>query len=216
MNKRIIFDMDGILFDTEKLYLKCWSELEIASLENIEEVLKLCIGSNEQKTREILKAHYREAFDVKCYHAKAKAIFQKHIHEQGVPMKKGVYELLSFLKEKDYKIGLASSTRTEIVIRELEEAKIIDYFDVIVGGDQVKESKPNPEIFLYAGEKLGAIPEDIMVIEDSINGIRAAYAAGMKPIMVPDLIMPTEEIEVLLYKKFESLVEVREYLANLG
>lgn len=214
MKRVIIFDMDGILFDTERLYLKCWKELEIASLENIEEVLKLCIGSNEQKTREILKSHYGEAFDVKTYHNKAKEIFRGYIKAQGMPMKEGVYELLAFLKEEGYKMGLASSTRTEIVKSELESAHIAHYFDVIVGGEQVKESKSNPEIFLFTCEKLHEKPEEVMVIEDSLNGIRAAHAAGMKPIMVPDLVMPTEEIEALLYKKFESLLEVRDFLAN--
>lgn len=214
MKKVIIFDMDGILFDTERLYLKCWSELGATSLENIEEVLKLCIGTNEQKTREILKSHYGEAFDVKAYHNQAKEIFREHIKTQGMPMKKGVYEILAFLKEEGYKIGLASSTRTETVKSELESAHIAHYFDVIVGGDQVKESKPHPEIFLFTCEQLNEKPEEVMVIEDSLNGIRAAHAAGMKPIMVPDLIMPTKEIEALLYKKFESLLGVRDFLAN--
>ena len=216
MSKVVIFDMDGVLFDTERLYRQCWTTLDTTSLKDIDEVLKACIGSNEQKTQEIFRTHYGENFDFNGYHARAKEVFQKHLKEQGMPMKEGVYELLEYLKKADYKIGLASSTRTEIVKEELEAAKIAQYFDVIVGGDQVKESKPNPEIFLYACEKLGEKPEKAMVVEDSLNGIRAAYAAGMKPIMVPDLVLPTEEIEALLYYKFESLLEVRDFLRSQG
>ena len=213
MNKVVIFDMDGILFDTESLYIKCWVKIaEAFQLDNIEAVLKQCIGTNENKTKEILKAHYGEMFDLDFYHTKVKGQFLNYIEEHGMPMKQGVHELLLYLKENGYKIGLASSTKVEAVKSELKSAGISHYFEVIVGGDMVKESKPSPEIYLLACKELGVKPKEAIAIEDSLNGIRAAYAAGMKPIMVPDLVEPTQEVQEIFYQKFESLIEVRDFL----
>ncbi|MBE6024191.1 MAG: HAD family phosphatase [Cellulosilyticum sp.] len=213
MEKAVVFDMDGILFDTENLYIQCWTQLaEEAQIENIVPVLKECTGTNEKKTHEIIKAHYGEDFDVEYYHRKAKANFIKHIEQYGMPMKPGVHELLSYLKEEGYKIGLASSTKLEMVKAHLKHAGIEHYFQVIVGGDMVKESKPNPEIYLIACQQLGVNPKETIAIEDSLNGIRAAFNAGMKPIMVPDIVAPTKEIEGMLHQKLESLIMVRDFL----
>ncbi|MBP3889116.1 MAG: HAD family phosphatase [Cellulosilyticum sp.] len=213
MEKVIVFDMDGILFDTENLYIQCWSQAaKEAQVENIVPVLRECIGTNETRTREIIKFHYGEDFDLDYYHTKARANFSKYIEDYGMPMKSGVHELLSYLKEEGYRIGLASSTKLESVKAHLKRAGIDHYFEVLVGGDMVKESKPNPEIYLIACNQLGAKPEETIAIEDSLNGIRAAFSAGMKPIMVPDLIEPTKEIEAMLYKKLDSLIAVKEFL----
>lgn len=211
--KAIVFDMDGILFDTENLFIKCWQQLaKEYKLENIEAVVKECIGTNEEKTKAIMKSYYGEEFDIAYYHGEAREAFLEYIEENGLPMKKGVRELLDYLKECGYKIGLASSTRVAEVKRELKSVGIDQYFEVIVGGDMVKESKPKPEIYLLACEKLGVEPKETIAIEDSLNGIRAAYSAGMKPIMVPDIVQPTKEIEEILYQKLESLIEVRDFL----
>lgn len=213
MSKVVVFDMDGILFDTENLYIKCWIQLaETYELGDIEAALRECIGTNEQKTEEILKSHYGEKFDLAFYQAQVKEEFLKYIGQQGMPMKVGVHELLTYLKENGYKVGLASSTKVEAVKSELKMAGIIQYFEVIVGGDMVKESKPSPEIYLLACKELGVNPKEAIAIEDSLNGIRAAYAAGMKPIMVPDLVEPTKEIQEMLYQKCSSLLEVRDFL----
>ena len=213
MSKAVVFDMDGILFDTESLFIKCWVKLaDEFKLKDIESALKECIGTNEEKTKEILKSHYGESFDLAYYHKKVRALFQEHITTYGMPMKVGVHELLEYLKEEGYKIGLASSTKVESVKSELKSAGIEHYFEVIIGGDMVKESKPKPEIYLLACQELGVNPKETIAIEDSLNGIRAAHAAGMKPIMVPDLIQPTKEIEVMLYQKFDSLIDVRDFL----
>jgi len=123
-------------------------------------------------------------------------------------------EILTFLKENGYKIGLASSTSRHGVLGHVNRAGITDFFEVIVGGDMVEHSKPKPDIYLLACEKLGVKPENTIAIEDSPNGIRSAHAAGLKAVMVPDMIAPTPEIEALLYKKFDSLLGVRAMLAE--
>ena len=110
------------------------------------------------------------------------------------------------------KIGLASSTRYEVVHQQLKDAGILPYFQTLTCGDMVKQSKPEPEIFLKACESLLIKPEEAIAIEDSFNGIRSAYRAGMFPIMVPDMIVPNEEMKQLAGEIFLSLVEVKEWL----
>ena len=127
-------------------------------------------------------------------------------------MKPGVVELLSFLKEKGYIIGLASSTREGAVRQELTDAGIICYFKELTCGDMLKKSKPEPDIYQMACEKLGIKPEEAIAIEDSFNGIRSAYAAGMTPIMVPDIIGPNEEMREKSHRIFSNLLEVKEWL----
>ncbi|MBQ6441255.1 MAG: HAD family hydrolase, partial [Lachnospiraceae bacterium] len=135
--------------------------------------------------------------------------------EKLIPMKAGVIELLEYLQEQGIRIGLASSTRKDIVERELADAGILHYFESVTGGDVVKISKPNPEIYLIACDKMQESPEECFAIEDSFNGIRAAKAAGMRPIMVPDLIQPTDEIRQMAETVCSDLFGVIDYLRNL-
>lgn len=131
-----------------------------------------------------------------------------------LPVKPGVYELFDFLKKNNYKIGLASSTRKEVVTLQMKQVGLLPFFDVLVCGDMVQNSKPHPEIYLKACELLGAAPSSCFAVEDSFNGIRSAHGAGMKTIMVPDLLTPDEEITALLYKKCDSLLDVKEFLGT--
>ena len=123
-------------------------------------------------------------------------------------MKAGVEELLKYLKETGYKIAIASSTRSALVKEQIEDAGLMKYFDVIVGGDQVKKSKPEPDIFLKAAELLVVKPENAYVIEDSYTGIRAAKSAHMRPIMVPDMVQPDEEMQDKAWKICDSLKDI--------
>ena len=134
--------------------------------------------------------------------------------EEGVPLKEGVKEILEYLTENGYIVGLASSTGRGSVMEHLEQTGLTHYFRTIVTGDMVEHSKPNPDIYLKACEELGVSPVNAIAIEDSPNGIRSAYRAGMKPVMVPDMIEPTAEIEAMLYGKFYSLLDVVDYIKN--
>ena len=120
--------------------------------------------------------------------------------------------LLEFIKEKGYKIGLASSTKEKSVRRHLENAKILNYFEVIVTGDMVEHSKPHPEIYLLAVEKLKSEKEKTVAVEDSFHGITSAYRAGIKPIMIPDMVQPTEEIKKMLFYLGDDLLKLKEIL----
>ncbi|MBQ9306221.1 HAD family phosphatase, partial [Butyrivibrio sp.] len=131
-----------------------------------------------------------------------------------LPIKAGVKEILEYLKAENVRCAVASSTRKAVVEAELRDAGLIDYFEEIVGGDSVKVSKPDPEIYLIACDKLKVDPKDSFAIEDSYNGIRSAHAAGMKPIMVPDMIPADAEMRGLADTVCESLLDVIDYFKN--
>lgn len=211
-----MFDMDGVLFDTERLCMESW--IAVAKQWNIhdmEEVFPRCIGLNANDTKELVVKHYGQDFAYDDYRKEASDWFWQDVEKNGLLIKTGVRELLAFLKEEKYQIGLASSTKYESVIHHLESAGIREYFSVIVTGNMVEHSKPQPDIYLLACEKLGVEPQEAYAIEDSPNGIRAAHGAGMKPIMVPDMIAPDEEMKELSFQIFEDLIKVRDYLAEV-
>lgn len=206
----VVFDMDGIIFDSELLVLETWKEVaEKHGFPDIEKVCKECLGTNDAVTRQIFLEHYGREFPYDEYAKEMSALFHKRAAGGKLPKKPGVEELLAALKERGLKVALASSTKRETVLRELEEGGLLHYFDKVVCGDMVSRSKPEPDIFLKACELLDVSPEKAYVIEDSYNGIRAAHSAGMKPIMVPDLAAPTEEMQELAGWILPSLREVQ-------
>ena len=208
----VVFDMDGVIFDSENLVIRCWQEVaEKYGIPNIEEACHECLGINATLTKELMLRRYGEDFPYDDYKREMSALFHEQAAGGKLLQKPGVRELLTYLKEHHVKIALASSTRREVVMRELEEGGLLPYFDRVICGDMVDKSKPEPDIFLKACESLGVNPANAFAVEDSYNGIRAAYRAGMKPIMVPDLSEPTAEMEELAYCILPSLVEVREF-----
>lgn len=219
MNKNIlynavVFDMDGVIFDSERAVMQCWKE--VASRHNIPDIEKAilaCTGTTMVRTREIMLNLYGADFPYDEYARESSAIFHSRYDGGRLPMKPGVKELLTFLKERGKKIALASSTRQQVVTDELRDAGIIEYFDRIICGDMVSRSKPAPDIFLKACEELNVSPSDSYAIEDSYNGIRAAHAGGLHPIMVPDLLPADEEMQSLAEIILPNLTSVIEYLA---
>lgn len=212
--KAVVFDMDGVIFDSERAVMQCWKE--VASRHNIPDIEKAilaCTGTTMVRTREIMLNLYGADFPYDEYARESSVIFHSRYDGGRLPMKPGVKELLTFLKEHDKKIALASSTRQQVVTDELRDAGVIEYFDRIICGDMVSRSKPAPDIFLKACEELNISPSDSYAIEDSYNGIRAAHAGGLHPIMVPDLLPADEEMQSLAEIVLPSLTSVMEYLA---
>lgn len=211
--KSVIFDMDGVLFDTEALCMQAWMEVAAKwGLPDMEKVFPLCIGLNANDSRQVVFDAYGEDFDYPLFREHAGAWFRDYVGKNGIPVKPGVSEILEWLKSAGYAVGLASSTKRESVLRHLKHTGLEDYFSVVVGGDMVEHSKPLPDIYLLACERLGVEPGETYAIEDSPNGIRSAHAAGMCPIMVPDIIAPDEEMGRLSYIILKNLVEVRDFL----
>ena len=213
--KAIIFDMDGVIFDSERLILNCWIKIaEKYGIEDIEQTCRSCIGINRKATEETFYRRYGTDFDYDKLRHEAADLFFASLKDGILPVKSGVRELLDFIAKNDIPAAIASSTRTDIVTRELTDAGLIKYFKKIVGGDMVKNSKPAPDIFLLAAEKLDTKPENCLVIEDSYNGIKAAAAAGMHCIMVPDLLPPNEEMFDTADAVLDTLFDVKTYLEN--
>lgn len=212
--KAVVFDMDGVIFDSERAVMQCWKEVASRhNIPNIEKAILACTGTTMVRTREIMLNLYGADFPYDEYARESSAIFHSRYDGGRLPMKPGVKELLTFLKKHDKKIALASSTRHQVVTDELRDAGIIEYFDRIICGDMVSRSKPAPDIFLKACEELNVSPSDSYAIEDSYNGIRAAHAGGLHPIMVPDLLPADEEMQSLAEIVLPSLTSVMEYLA---
>ncbi len=228
----IIFDMDGVIFDTERLYLECCVPVaKRLGLAGIEEVVRECIGLTDEETDKTFRTFYGEDAPIDAFHEGVFRAFMARYETEGMTVKKGVVELLSYLKHAGASVAIGSSTRSDLIEMELRDAGLLEYFDVIVGGDMVEHSKPAPDVFLLAAEKLGEKAgqerdaaaggeedekdlKEFIVIEDSFNGVRAAHAAGCTVFMVPDLLEPTDEIRALADQVFESLVDVRKWFEN--
>ena len=211
--KAVVFDMDGVLFDTEIVCMKAWMAVaERRGLSGMEEIFNQVIGLNANDSRLIVLKAYGEDFDYPGFRQEAAEFFQKDIRENGLPVKPGVPEILEWLKGSGYKVGLASSTRSESVRSHLKQAEMEDYFSVVVTGDMIEHSKPRPDIYLLACSRLGVEPEQAYAIEDSPNGVLSAHAAGMWTIMVPDMIAPDEEMRRLSRVILKDMTEVMAYL----
>ncbi len=212
----IIFDMDGVIFDSERACLDCWRELgALWGLDDIETVFRRCIGTNNKQTCDIVE----EAYAAKCGEGIAKRLmkessvmFHSRYDNGNLPVKAGAPELLEYLKGEGVRLGLASSTRRQSVEKELDSAGFLEYFGSLTCGDEVKVSKPDPEIYLLACDAMGIKPSDAWAIEDSYNGVRSAHAAGTHVIMVPDIIPADDEMKSLADMICGDLFEVRKVI----
>ena len=209
----VVFDIFFVIFDSERAVISGW--LEIAKKYNIEDIEAACIactGTTEVTTKEIMLDKYGKDFPYEAYKKEVSKIFHEKYDNGRLPVKPGVKDILEFLKKNNKKIALASSTRRQAVEQELKDAGFLKYFDKLVCGDMVKRSKPEPDIFLKACEELGVDPNRSYAIEDSFNGIRSAHAGNLRPIMVPDIKQPDDEMRSLAVVILNNLNEVVEYL----
>ncbi len=212
----IIFDMDGLMFDTEKIAFISWKEAAHKyGYEIDEELFKKTIGANLKRTIEIYLAHFGESFPIDAIREERFKLSESLVEQNGVPVKEGLFELLDYLKETDIKIAVATSTSRQRAMTLLKMAGIDMHFDYVLCGDEIENSKPHPEVFLKVSERIGCLPENCIVLEDSEVGIIAAHAAGMLPVMIPDMKEPEEEIRKLIYKRLDSLKDVKAILEDL-
>ncbi len=216
MNKQVqavIFDMDGVIFDSERLVIECWEV--VAAKHNVPDIVEICMrvqGNNREETGKRFREKYGNDFPYDTYKKEVTALFRGRYGGGRLPLKPGVVEILKELKRNNIPLALASSTRSDIVKLEMADANLLPYFDAVLGGDMVPRSKPEPDIFLAAAAALQAEPTCCYVLEDSYNGIRAAYRAGMHPVMVPDMQQPDEEMRGLTEVIVENLQEAMRYL----
>lgn len=209
----IIFDMDGLMFDTEKISYDAWVKAADLFKYHIDWTLfEKTIGANLNDTKAIYLNHFGEQLPFDAIMKERVKISNETIEADGVPIKKGLVELLQTIKHKKIRMAVATSTSRARAIKLLKLSQVDAFFDAILCGDEVKQSKPNPEIFLKVAEKLNCQPENCLVLEDSELGIIAAAHAGMHPIMIPDMKMPSPAIEKLLYRKMDNLLDVKDFI----
>lgn len=195
MIKGAIFDMDGLMFDTERLVYENWLRMmtELGYSYDLD-FFKLTVGKRKKETARIYLEAYGADFPYWKLADMGKAMYIERVRAEGIPVKKGLFDILNYLKGKDISIALATSTSKATASMNLDIAGVTDYFDALVCGEDVKNGKPHPEVFLTASERLGLEPCECLAFEDSINGIKSAHAAGNVTVMVPDFLQPTEEL----------------------
>ena len=210
--KALIFDMDGVILDSETISDITWKKAaEEKGLVTDTEILNACRGTNKNDTMTILKKYFGQDFDSEAFLERTSELFHEIEEKDGIPLMPYAKEILEYLKPR-YRLALATSTRGPTVERQLRTAGVIDFFETRTTGEMVEHSKPNPEIYLMACKSIGIKPEECVAIEDSLNGIRSAHAAGLHPIMVIDKVQPTEEIKKMCEHIFETLEDLKKVL----
>ena len=209
--KAAIFDMDGLILDSERTVLKCWEMIgEKYGFADITTYGISVIGKNKKATVDEFERVYGEPGD--RYERELREIYNGLAEQGKVPLKPNTIELLSSMKNAGIKIAIASSSTREEVTSQMAALGALPYFDTCVCGDQVTKSKPDPEIFLLACDALGVKPEEGVGLEDSFNGVRACKASGLYTIMVPDIIQPDDEMKGLADVILPSLADVQDFL----
>ena len=214
-----VFDMDGVIFDSERIY-RMMEHRQAAKYglpdELVDHFCELIAGG----TRDTNKRHFEEVFhsdvDYLEFREGVNAGVDAYGRDPGFDVKPGIRELLTWLREKGIKIGLATSTAERRAIYHLERHGLKDYFDVLVYGNMVTRGKPEPDIFLRACELLGTAPENTIGVEDSINGIRACSAGGLITVMVVDLIEPNDLVREKADAIFRRADEIIGLVEELG
>lgn len=213
MIKYVIFDMDGTLLDTESVYMSSWIEtggkwgLDQKVMEDM--YIPLICGRSVEGSKRVLKDYFGEDFDSEGFMSERMALYSE-LTSKELRLKKGCRELLDFLRDQGIPMAVATSTVPEITSKNLKRMGLVDYFKAIVTSNMVEHGKPAPDIFIEAGRRINANSSECAVCEDSYSGIYAAHAAGMKPILIPDLLTPTKETDQVTYATLDSLLEVIE------
>ena len=209
----VIFDMDGVIFDTERVYLETWTEVfEKYGYNMTREIYTSVMGIGRKNVMNTFKSIYGDDLPIDNMYKEKDEILYRKIEKGEIPTKDGVEEVLKFLKENNYNIALATSAKRNRVDKHLNDSNLKGIFDVIVCGDEVKKSKPNPEIFLYVANKLNINRKNCIVIEDSLSGVKAGNNAGMLVVNIPDLRECDDEMKKYSHKVFKNLIEFKEYM----
>jgi HAD superfamily hydrolase (TIGR01509 family) len=213
--RAVVFDMDGLLLDTEILYREVMTEAcsELGHEMAVEFHSRL-IGVPKDRGAQILLGHFGPDFPLAVFHERTAAAFAARC-EYTIPVKKGAHELLRELGRRNIPAAVATSTHRKAALDHLKKAGLLDLLETVVTRDDVEHGKPHPESFLTAARRLEVDPRTCWALEDSHNGVRAAHTAGMATIMIPDLLKPTEEISKLCVAVLPSLEHVLGELNHL-
>lgn len=212
MIKGAVFDMDGLMIDTERLLVKFWRQSagELGYDMTVQNVLDIRSLSRKYAVPQ-LRSIFGEQFDFERIRARRIELMNAYIDEHGFDVKKGLFELLDYLREKSFRIAVATATDLTRTAMYLKRINALNYFDEIICGNMLENGKPEPDIYLAAADRLGLNPDQCAALEDSPNGIKSAYSAGCKVIMIPDLSQPDDTVMPMLSAVYESLDKAVEF-----
>ena len=208
MEQGLVFDMDGLIFDTERIVKQSWDDVgENLGIPDMGEHIFHTIGFNRERREAYFRENISEDFPAEAFSEQTRRRFYEIAESEGVEIKPGVRELLKYGKQNGFKIALATSSRRAYAEQLLKDAGLYEYFDGFVFGDMVTHSKPDPEVYVRACEQIGLLPKQCTAFEDAPAGVCSAHAAGLCPCMVPDLVEPEESVRQLADYVFRSLHE---------
>lgn len=215
MIKAVIFDLDGTITDTEKYYKIAWPKaLNHFGYEADENIALELRSLGRPFAPQKFKEWYGDSFDYNKVREYRKGIVEELIKENGIPLKPGAKEILQWLRDNKIMTAVATANDFERTKGYLVKLDLFDSFDRIICANMVDLGKPAPDIYSYACKQLEVLPSEVFAVEDSPNGIKSAYAAGCNVIMVPDLTEPDEELEKMLYKRVDKLMDITGLLVN--
>lgn len=207
--KAFIFDLDGTLIDTEKIYRQVWPQAMRSLGYEYTDVQYLSMRSlGRPYALAKFKEWYGQDFDYDGARRVRKGLFDAYVAEHGIEIKKGAIELLEYLRSKGIVTAIATATDLDRAEEYLKFVGLYGYFDKVISATMVDEGKPSPKVYQYASMELGFEPSECVAVEDAPNGIKSAYSAGLKVIMVPDQTEPEEDIMHMFYAKVESLDQI--------
>lgn len=217
MIKAVVFDMDGLMFDTEKVGIRTWRTLsEELGYPKLDGLIYTCFGTNHNYKRKYFAEVLGEDFPYDTFCKREVEVTCKTLEEEGIPHKKGLTQLLQYLNEKSIRCAVATSTPWHPAIEHIKNAGVYDYFDAIITGDMTENGKPAPDIYLKACRELGVDPAFAMGLEDSYNGVRAICSAGMKAVMIPDMVQPDDEMKEKCFAIKDSLLDVIDLIESIN
>ncbi len=207
----IIFDMDGVLFDSERMYInEIISFFKQYDIYLTNDICKVVIGVDNKRFYKIVYQWWNNKTSFNEFVIILKQYFNSLKRDYSKLLNDNALELLRYLKENGYKIALASSSQKSVIINALKTSNIIEYFDLITSGDQFKESKPNPEIYLYTINKLHSSKEETIIVEDSYPGIQSAINAGIEVLALKDDYFGIEQANANYI--IDNLIDIKDYL----
>ena len=211
----LIFDMDGLMLDTERMAQRAWQQAGAAAGYTFTpEIYLQAVGRTKADTAMLFRQSFGSDFPFDALYEQKTALLLDMLEREPIPTKRGLFDLLDFLEQWGVRKAVATSTHRTLALHKLARTGLLDRFEHVTAGDEVAHGKPAPDIFLASADALSVTPADCFVLEDSEAGVRAAHAAGMQVIAVPDLKQPSAQVAALATAVVDSLKEVIELLSE--